>query len=868
MRIRSLCCFSILALATPAWGAVTPFGERVNAAVEDVVQYYRDSGIEAGSATWATGLAMLCMLEKRASADWNAPSIGYAGMDDEDQGRMRQAAAWMVNSLDPSLRGQGVAYSYGTGSNLMALSLYLATGGPPDVANIDLFDAVKNGMNGLRATQGSQGCNQGGWNYYGPGSDGDLSCTQFALAGVSAARTVLFDEEDINNIDASLLAVREFNTNAKREDGGHTYRGCANASTHTMTASGIWSYRLSNLDASDANVQSGLTWWRDRYNYQNPSGWHPHYALWAAAKAFAVSRDRGRLPRDVGVYGDDIGGVRDPTADGFPEERAEWYYDFAYHLTSTQRDDGSWAGNDQRGMAQTAWACLVLEKSLGGVCIDQDEDGHCEGEDNCPTLFNPDQVDVDFDENGDPAPDGLGDACDNCPRTPNLGQEDSDGDGIGDDCDKLQCIPTNDGIEICDGRDNDCNDRVDEGDFGPPPGAADQCRTNLPGVCALGMWVCQGGEMECISSERQQRQEVCDLLDNDCDGHVDESVRNACGRCGLLAPEVCDGVDNDCNDLVDDGAECGEGELCVLGECASRCQPGGVCDEGQECEDSYCVSLCASVECGAGERCVDGACVDPCDGLICGPGELCANGLCGGCLDVGCPPGQVCAAPGGGTCIPDPCDGADCEEGQFCRDGACIGSCAGISCALGAICRDGACIDAPCGGVECEDGSACTVVDEVGFNEEGEEVNRKVGACLPDPCESVECEIGYFCHAGRCEEDQCPRSRCPESTRCETLCYDVPGADECVTECLPDWLSAVIDEDAVPEVPVELPGQAEGEGEGEIAPVDEGEGEDDSDAAPPDDEERETGGEGCACAVSSDTGTGTIRWLTAALLRH
>jgi hypothetical protein len=66
-------------------------------------------------------------------------------------------------------------------------------------------------------------------------------------------------------------------------------------------------------------------------------------------------------------------------------------------------------------------------------------DGFLNGEDNCPTRFNPDQTDSDQDGVGDACADfdadGIDNLCDNCPTLSNSRQRDRDGDGAGDTCD-------------------------------------------------------------------------------------------------------------------------------------------------------------------------------------------------------------------------------------------------------------------------------------------------------------------------------------------------------------------------------------------------------------------------------------------------
>jgi Putative metal-binding motif len=164
----------------------------------------------------------------------------------------------------------------------------------------------------------------------------------------------------------------------------------------------------------------------------------------------------------------------------------------------------------------------------------------------------------------------------------------------------IQCVSnTQASPEICDGLDNNCNGTVDEGN----PGGGQPCQTGLKGICAAGTTECVNGAIVCEENV-SPGPEVCNGLDDDCDGQVDDNLTDVGGACdtgkqGVCAAgtyacqggqkvcnqttqpssEVCDGKDNDCNGTIDDpgavnGLPCQTGQAGVCNAGTTLCVTG------------------------------------------------------------------------------------------------------------------------------------------------------------------------------------------------------------------------------------------------------------------------------------------------------
>ena len=135
---------------------------------------------------------------------------------------------------------------------------------------------------------------------------------------------------------------------------------------------------------------------------------------------------------------------------------------FSFDPNGDDDNDGVVNGVDNCPSVANADQSDVDNNGIGDVCQDTDQDGILDINDNCPTIANPDQLDSNNDGVGDVCQDsdgdGVVDSIDNCVDTPNPNQEDVNNNGIGDICDTSYAAQDNISIEVvsetCEGQDN------------------------------------------------------------------------------------------------------------------------------------------------------------------------------------------------------------------------------------------------------------------------------------------------------------------------------------------------------------------------------------------------------------------------------
>lgn len=309
----------------------------------------------------------------------------------------------------------------------------------------------------------------------------------------------------------------------------------------------------------------------------------------------------------------------------------------------------------------------------------------CDGVDeDCDTMIDEGLLDTDGDRTPDCRDldddgDTILDVDDNCPLIPNQDQLDTDHDTHGDACDLDDdddgaldvddCEPLNpevhpEALEICDQVDNDCDGELD--------GITRPCSTE----CGDGESRCDDGVWgRCSSPDPIQ-----------CTDYTTCGTVTLCAdQCPDAPAEVCNGLDDDCSGAADEPFECvvGSRSSQACGNCGTRtrvcsatcrwesgpCHGQGPCSPGQQ-TSAGCGNECQMKTCTSSCQWPSGSC-SGCQG--CGNVTTCYSNWCpdgyhaiGYRCNSGC--GQFIDCPNSSICAPNCGESFNTCDG-WCPDG-------------------------------------------------------------------------------------------------------------------------------------------------------------------------------------------------------
>ena len=248
------------------------------------------------------------------------------------------------------------------------------------------------------------------------------------------------------------------------------------------------------------------------------------------------------------------------------------------------------------------------------------------------------------------------------------------------------------------------------------------CSTqNEWGTCT-GMRVCTGEGLSSCDA-LNPAEEVCNGVDDDCDGETDEVVCDDDNDC---TQDVCAGEDGCLHtELVD--APCNDGDACTFGD---LCSAGTCKGDALTCEDQ---NPCTDDSCDGELGCLYEPNDDPCsDGEPCTMADVCEGGSCAAGQEIECDDGNPCTSDecGGDLgCSHVALDGGPCDDGNACT-------------------VDDQCSAGLCGSVgieDCDDGNPCTT----------DICNPNAGGCVYEN-NQIPCDDGSVCTSG----DQCSAGAC------------------------------------------------------------------------------------------------------------